>query len=132
MTDEQLRECLKDLLRSNVSQGYSRLLKTDYCYTKPSPGTYTFQWRWDTCFEAFMLCALGEYDLAKRTLNSLFAMQEADGFVGHMIFWKSRLPRNPLNVLQARPRLSLLRPFCQASSVYQRDGAPVLVCRVCS
>ncbi len=92
MTDEQLRECLKDLLRSNVSQGYSRLLKTDYCYTKPPPGTYTFQWWWDTCFEAFMLCALGEYDLAKRTMRSLFAMQEADGFVGHMIFWKSRLP----------------------------------------
>src|SRR5260370_35532250 len=102
----------------NVSQGYSRLLKTDYCYTKPSPGTYPFQWWWDTCFEAFMLCTLGEYDLAKRTLTSLFAMQEADGSVGHMIFWKSRLPRNPLNVLQARPRLSLLRPSCQASSVY--------------
>ncbi len=41
-------------------------------------------------------------------------MQEVDGFVGHMIFWKSSLPRNLLNVLQARPRLSLLRPHMSA------------------
>lgn len=43
MTDEQLRERVRDLLRSNVSQGYSKLLKTDYCYIKPFPGTYPFQ-----------------------------------------------------------------------------------------
>ena len=51
MTDEQLCEQVKELLRSNVSQGYSKLLKTGYCYIKPSPGTYPFQWWWDTCFE---------------------------------------------------------------------------------
>jgi hypothetical protein len=35
-----------------------------------------------------MLARLGEFDLPKRNLRSLFAMQKEDGFVGHMIFRK--------------------------------------------
>jgi hypothetical protein len=47
-----------------------------------------FQWFWDTCFHIVMLARLGEFDLAKRNLRSLFAMQKENGFVGHMILWK--------------------------------------------
>lgn len=61
-----------------------------------------------------MLCDLGEYDLAKRNMTSLFAMQKPDGFVGHMIFWNSTLPQNKMNVIQARPSLKQLRPHMSA------------------
>jgi glycogen debranching enzyme len=110
MNEELIRHQVRDILHANLSEGYSDLLHEHYCYIKPSPGTYPFQWWWDTCFEVFMLCDLGEYDLARRNMRSLFAMQRPDGFVGHMIFWKSALPRNKMNVLQARPTLKQLRP----------------------
>jgi hypothetical protein len=38
-----------------------------------------------------MLACLGEFDLAKRNLRSLSAMQKENGFVGHMIFWQQVL-----------------------------------------
>lgn len=114
MNEELIRQQVRDILHANLSEGYSPLLNTHYCYIKPSPGTYPFQWWWDTCFEVFMLCDLGEYDIAKRSMLSLFAMQQPDGFVGHMIFWKSALPRNKMNILQARPTLKQLRPHMSA------------------
>ncbi len=114
MRDELIRERVRDLLQANLSEGYSEQLKTHYCYIKPSPGKYPYQWWWDTYFEVFMLCDLGEYDIAKRSMVSLFAMQEPDGFVGHMIFWKGTLPQNKMNILQARPTLKQLRPHMSA------------------
>jgi hypothetical protein len=50
-----------------------------------------------------ILARLGEHDLAKRNLRSLFAMQDENGFVGHMIFWKQLLPQRRTDVMQARP-----------------------------
>jgi glycogen debranching enzyme len=41
-------------------------------------------------------------------------MQEDNGFVGHMVFWKQVLPHRPSDVLQARPRLQSLRPHMSA------------------
>lgn len=61
-----------------------------------------------------MLARLGEHELAKRNLQSLFAMQEDDGFVGHMIFWNQVLPRRRSDVLQARPSWQSLRPHMSA------------------
>jgi hypothetical protein len=114
MEEQALRERIKRLLLSNINDGYSKLLKTHYCYIKPSPGTYPFQFWWDTCFHVFILCALGEYTWAKKNILSLFAMQEDDGFVGHMIFGKKVLPRNKSDILQSKPTLHLLRPHMSA------------------
>jgi len=61
-----------------------------------------------------MLARLGEYDLAKRNLRSLFAQQGEDGFVGHMIFWKQLLPKRRSDVMQARPTWQALRPHMSA------------------
>jgi hypothetical protein len=61
-----------------------------------------------------MLCRVGEYELAKRNLHSLFAMQEDNGFVGHMTFWKKLIPTHYSDVLQARPTLRNWRPHMSA------------------
>lgn len=105
---------LKELLRRNHREGYSRLLRRHYCYFAPSPGTYPYQWFWDTCFHVVMLTRLGEFEAAKRSLRSLFAMQEDDGFVGHMVFWNQLLPRRRTDVLQARPSWQAFRPHMSA------------------
>ena len=113
-TGEQLRETVREVMMANVNEGYSALLGAHYWYVMPSRERYQFQWLWDSCFHAFILCALGEVDLAKRGIGSLFRMQEDDGFVGHMIFWKQVLPHRISDVLQARPTLQALRPHMSA------------------
>src|SRR5581483_814637 len=74
--DDTLRESLRELLRRNAREGYSALLGQHYSYIAPAPATYPFQWFWDTCFHVIMLARLGEFDMAKRNLRSLFAMQD--------------------------------------------------------
>lgn len=105
LSDDELHEQVRKLLLGNISQGYSKALKAEYCFIRPSPESYPFQFWWDTCFHVFILCALGEYDWAKKNMLSLFAPQEADGFVGHMISWEKVLPKNAQDILQARPTL---------------------------
>jgi glycogen debranching enzyme len=112
--DQGVRERARELLLGNVKDGYSRLLGQHYCYIAPAPRTYPFQWFWDTCFHVIALARLGEFDLAKRNLRSLFAMQEEDGFVGHMIFWNQVLPKRRSDVMQARPSFESLRPHMSA------------------
>ena len=111
---EGLRAKVRDLLLSNVSEGHSKLLGEPYCYIQPSRDTYPYQFWWDTCFHVFMLCRLGEHQLARDNLRSLFTMQEDNGFVGHMIFWKQSLPSHMADVLQARPSLRAIRPHMSA------------------
>jgi glycogen debranching enzyme len=102
------------LLLHNLKEGYSPLLDRHYCYIAPSPERYPFQWFWDSCFHVIVLARLAECELAKRALRSLFAMQEDDGFVGHMVFWRNVLPTRPSDILQARPSLRDLRPHMSA------------------
>jgi glycogen debranching enzyme len=112
--EETLKSWVRELLLANLSEGYSWLLGKHYCFVQPSPDTYPFQFWWDTCFHIFMLCRLGEYEVAKRNLRSLFAMQDENGFVGHMTFWKKLIPTHYSDVLQARPTLLNLRPHMSA------------------
>ena len=114
LADDELRIRVRDLLFKNLSQGYSPLLRKHYCFIQPSPRTYPYQFWWDTCFHVFMLCRLGEYELAKKNLRSLFAMQEDNGFVGHMTFWRKLIPTHYSDVLQARPTFLNLRPHMSA------------------
>jgi glycogen debranching enzyme len=114
MTEEELKSRVHALLLRNARRGYSALLGQSYCYIAPAPDTYPFQWFWDTCFHVVILTRLGEYDLAKENLRSLFAQQEENGFVGHMIFWKQPLPKRPSDVMQARPTWQSLRPHMSA------------------
>jgi glycogen debranching enzyme len=128
MTEGELRAALRQLLLGNVKEGYSKLLGQHYCYIAPALKPYPFQWFWDTCFHVIMLARLGEYELAKRNLRSLFAQQEPDGFVGHMIFWRQLLPTRRTDVLQARPSLRALRPHM--SSLIQPPLAATAMLRL--
>jgi glycogen debranching enzyme len=110
----ELHREVRRLLLHNLMEGYSPLLNQHYCYIAPSPGRYPFQWFWDSCFHVIMLSRLGELEIAKRALRSLFAMQEDDGFVGHMVFWRRMLPTRVSDILQARPSLRDLRPHMSA------------------
>jgi glycogen debranching enzyme len=114
MTEAQLHEQVRALLLRNERHGYSGLLGQHYCYIAPALKPYPFQWFWDSCFHVVMLARLGEFDIAKRSLRSLFAMQQDDGFVGHMIFWKQLLPQRRTDVMQARPTWQALRPHMSA------------------
>jgi glycogen debranching enzyme len=114
MDEKEIREQVRNLMYSNLREGYSALLKDYYCYIQPSPEKYPFQWFWDTFFHIFILCSLREFDLAKKNLLSLFAMQEEDGFVGHMIYWKSILPPSPWQLLESHPTLQQFRPHMSA------------------
>jgi glycogen debranching enzyme len=114
MTEEELRATVRRLMLDNEKHGYSGLLGQSYCYVAPALKPYPFQWFWDTCFHVVILARLGECDVAKRSFRSLFAMQEEDGFVGHMIFWKQLLPQRRSDVIQARPTWQALRPHMSA------------------
>ncbi|ARS37688.1 trehalase-like protein [Pontibacter actiniarum] len=106
MTDEQMEQQVRQVLYENMIQGHNG--GYTFHYTKPSPGTYPFQYFWDTCFHVFILTALGDHDMAKKHIRSLFLLQEPDGFVGHIIYWKRPFPARATDVFQLRPK-SLLR-----------------------
>jgi glycogen debranching enzyme len=114
IAEQALREELRALLLRNSREGYSQLLNRHYCYVAPAPGNYPYQWFWDTCFHVIMLARLGECEVGKRNLRSLFEMQEDDGFVGHMIFWQRALPHQLTDVTQARPSWRTVRPHMSA------------------
>lgn len=114
MSDQDLRNTVRDLLMRNVKEGYSWLLDAHYCYIAPALDTYPYQWFWDSCFHVIILARLGECAGACKNLRSLFAMQEENGFVGHMIFWKQVLPKRYTDVVQARPTLKAIRPHMSA------------------
>ena len=105
MADQELFDRVKQLLHSNMIKGHYRGNKATFHYTKPSPGRYPFQFFWDTCFHVFILSALGEHNMAKEHLISLFALQEEGGFVGHMIYWDRLVPGRSTDVFQLRPSL---------------------------
>ena len=64
--------------------------ETRFSYTEPSPGRYPWQWYWDSCFAAIIWRRF-EPSHARAELESLLAAQREDGFLGHTIFWRSRV-----------------------------------------
>jgi glycogen debranching enzyme len=114
MNDDEIRNAVRDILFANVHDGYSEAFQTEYCYIQPSPSTYPYQYFWDTCLHVFTLTALGEHDLAKRNMRSLFAMQADDGYVGHMLHWNRIRPAKWTDIFQSRPTTDLFRPHMTA------------------
>ena len=135
MTDQELFDKVRKLLHENMVRGHCRDKSIRFHYTKPSPGRYPFQFFWDTCFHAFIFSALGEQDMAKEHLLSLFSLQEEGGFVGHMIYWDRLMPGRSTDVFQLKPSLgskffkehmsALIQPPLVAQAVekvYQKSG----------
>jgi len=99
------------VLRQNWLEGERR--GVPFAYTRPSPGRYPWQWYWDSCFAAIVW---RRFDPARSRaeLESLLAAQREDGFVGHTIFWDSRvsLGRLPFYNVLARdaPQTETIQP----------------------
>ncbi len=114
LTDEEMASQVRELLYRNMISGQRGGF--DYHYTKPSPGTYPYQYFWDTCFHVFILLAMDEVDMAKKHMRSLFQMQRPDGFVGHMSYWKRLWPARITDIFQLRPKdaLRVYKPHMSA------------------
>ncbi|WP_224994693.1 amylo-alpha-1,6-glucosidase [Cesiribacter sp. SM1] len=104
-SDQELFDRVRKLLHENMIKGHCRGKEIEFHYTKPSPSRYPFQFFWDTCFHVFIFSALGEQEMAKEHLISLFALQEEDGFVGHMIYWDRLRPGRSTDIFQLKPGL---------------------------
>lgn len=76
------------VLRQNWVVGELRGRRFEY--TEPSPGRYPWQWYWDSCFAAIVWRRF-EPSHARAELESLLAAQRPDGFIGHTIFWRSKV-----------------------------------------
>ncbi|MHA6247473.1 amylo-alpha-1,6-glucosidase [Pontibacter sp. CAU 1760] len=105
LSDEEIEKQVRDILYQNMIEG--RNGGYTFHYTKPSPGTYPFQYFWDTCFHVFTLTSLREYDMAKKHIRSLFKLQEPDGFVGHILYWKRTFPARATDIFQLKPAVLL-------------------------
>ncbi len=114
MSNDEIREAVREILLANLHEGFSEHFDTPYCYMQPSPTTYPYQYFWDTCLHVFILTALEEHELAKQNMRSLFAMQDDDGFVGHMLFWSRVRPAKWTDIFQSRPSRELFRPHMSA------------------
>lgn len=133
MTNNELFEKTRKIIYENMIKE-ERDSKQRFHYTKPSPERYPFQFFWDTCFHVFILTALGDHKMAKEHIISLFAMQEENGFVGHMIYWDRLKPGRLADYFQSKPKLknffqshmsSLLQPPLAAQAVariYEASG----------
>jgi len=68
----------------------------EYAYTVPDPRKYPDQFLWDSCLIALAWARL-DAGRARDELRTLAAAQEADGFLGHTVFWSGpvRLARLP-------------------------------------
>ena len=106
MEYEALRHKIEKIILGNKVQGYSKSYNYHFTYIKPSANFYPFQFFWDTCFHVFILVALNKLELAKKNMESLFAMQDKDGFVGHILYWNSIFPSRITDIFQSRPGLN--------------------------
>ncbi|HEV2127199.1 MAG TPA: trehalase family glycosidase [Thermomicrobiales bacterium] len=113
-TDNEIREAVRSMLKSNTHEGYSQRFGTSFCYIQPSPGTYPYQYFWDTCLHVFILTALDEHELAMRNMRSLFAMQDEDGYVGHMLYWGRVRPAKWTDIFQSRPTRHIFQQHMSA------------------
>jgi glycogen debranching enzyme len=107
MTDQEIRDHVKNLLHKNMMQGFSRSTGIHFHYTRPSLSPYASQYFWDTCFHSFIFTALDEVEMAMSHIKSLFSLQQKDGFVGHIIYWNKILPNRITDIFQSRPSLGL-------------------------
>ncbi|MCC9167449.1 hypothetical protein [Pontibacter harenae] len=72
LSDEEIEQQVRKLLYNNKIEGHNG--GYTFHYTKPSPGTYPFQYFWDTCFHALTLTALGDYEMAKKHIRTFFLL----------------------------------------------------------
>lgn len=80
-----LKGDLKNLMSTN------HIVKDGHHYTIPSPGTYPYQWLWDSCFHAIIFIRLNMISIAKEELLAAVYKQFSNGLLPHIIYWQ-KLP----------------------------------------
>ena len=89
--DHVRREAAR-ILAQNRRTGHAAWNGQDYAYVVPSPGSYPFQWFWDSCFHAIALTHVNP-DWAREELVTLLHGAQPNGFIPHQILWeKDRYP----------------------------------------
>lgn len=89
---ERIRQEAARILSQNRRTGHADWNGADYAYVVPSPGSYPFQWFWDSCFHAIALTHVN-HDWAKAELETLLKGALPTGFIPHQILWeKDRYP----------------------------------------
>jgi len=84
-----LKERAISILKANIKEGYSKGLRKKYFYVSPDRIHY-HQWFWDSCFHSIVMANVHP-DYAKRELETLLSVQQEDGFIPHIIFWRWRI-----------------------------------------
>src|SRR5689334_24700405 len=77
------------VLTTNRQHGISAWGGRAYDFVCPSPGSYPFQWLWDSCFHAIALLTI-DPELAKQELRCLLQGAQPDGFLPHMLLWEKQ------------------------------------------
>ena len=125
-----IRSTCEDTLRRNWREGVRSEDGVRFAYTRPSPGHYPFQWYWDSCFSAIVWRRF-DAARARAELESLLAAQREDGFIGHTIFWDTRLnerQRLTYNVVSADDTMTAsIQPPVLAWAWLIAVGAPAEV-----
>jgi hypothetical protein len=84
----RLDESARALLEANTQN--AELDGRRFRFTVPSVRDYPFQWFWDSCFHAIVWSRF-DAERAADELRGLFANQEPDGLIPHVVFWKGDL-----------------------------------------
>ena len=77
--------------RSTVREAARAVLEAHWVsegYAVPNPGTYPWQWLWDSCFHSVCWAELGD-ERGLTELQTALSVQAADGFVPHMNYVRS-------------------------------------------
>src|SRR5215472_5933480 len=89
---EQIRRQAAAILERNRRSGHADWNGQDYAYVVPSPGSYPFQWFWDSCFHAIALTHVNT-TWAQQEMTTLLKGAFPSGFIPHQILWeKDRYP----------------------------------------
>lgn len=86
---KNLKDQAKSLLKNNIKKGHSKNFKRDFYYLSPD-SVHFHQWFWDSCFHIIVMSKF-EPEIAKKEFETLISVQQEDGFIPHIIFWKWRL-----------------------------------------
>lgn len=105
MTEQEIRDKVKQIMTDNNVQGFSKSTGLHFHYTRPSSRPYSSQYFWDSCFHSIIWTALEEHKIAKSHLESLFALQKEDGFVAHINYWNQVWPNRLTDLFQSKPAI---------------------------
>lgn len=81
--DDTVPSDLRDRVRTVMEAHWREV--DGFGFTVPNATVYPWQWLWDSCFHSIIWAELGDGERAVRELQSLFAHQDDDGFVPHVI-----------------------------------------------